>query len=430
MKKIVIVMNIIFFMLTYFLAGAQSDYIGTSVTKLMELEVDSRVNSLGGAYCGYVSDIIGYQANIAGIAELEDKQVAMTYYDWLVDTTILYGAFGMPLSKKFVGVASFKYLYVPDFINKNEWGEDSGNIGISDYVFSAGAAYRYLHNLKFGINVKYNRQSYALGSEDLLSFSSFGIDLGTQYRIDSIKLNGIPLITKKVLYLRGLQLGLAVQNIGLSSSADSVAPNIKLGVAYPIIKSLAFLFDINKEMYQFSSIIDSDYRFNFGLEFNYKSIVYIRGGVKLGYDSSVFTVGAGVQTHFGSLLSALDYGYDGHKELGHLNNFTLNTKFKELSFGSSLPPMKRKLVEYHYYRGISLFINGDLQNAVVEWKKVLEIDPGNSAALDRIREVQKIIDEGKESIPEKLKQKDVEPKEEKDKPDHDLIGKLDETREF
>ena len=54
----------------------------------MEIEVDSRVNALGGAYCGYVSDLVGYEANIAGIADLDEKQFVFAYYDWLEDTSL------------------------------------------------------------------------------------------------------------------------------------------------------------------------------------------------------------------------------------------------------------------------------------------------------------------------------------------------------
>lgn len=383
------------------LQAKHSDYIGTSTGKLMEIEVDSRVNALGGAYCGYVSDLVGYEANIAGIADLDEKQFVLAYYDWLEDTSIFYGAFGMPVIKKGVAVTSIKFLNIPSFVNKNDWGENSGDINIGNYVFSLGFGYKYFDNMKLGINMKYNRQSYSLDNNDILSFSSLGFDFAVQYKIDIIKIKKIPVLYKTPFDIKNLQLGFALQNIGFNSSDDSLPRKIKLGLSYPFISSCSFLFDINKNIYTFSSLIDSDIRFNFGLEYNYKKIFYIRGGVKLGYDMNSFTIGAGFQTQIGSLLSLFNYSYNSHQELGHINNFSLSTRFKKLRFSRRIPPPKQNLIEYHYYRGIAFFIEGALENAIIEWKKILIIDPAHAETLERIEEAQEILKEQKEIIPGK-----------------------------
>lgn len=392
------------------LFSAHSDYIGTSTGKLMEIEVDPRVNALGGAYCGYVSDVVGYEANIAGISELAEKQIVVAYYDWLMDTSIFYGAFGMPVMKKGVMATSLKFLSIPDFVNKNEWGEDSGTISTGNFVYSLGFAYKWMYFMKFGINAKYNRQSFSLDGSDLSSFSSLVFDLGAQYQIDVIKVSKVPLLHKSPYQIKNLQLGFSIQNLGFTSSTDPLPIKLKFGMAYPVVQNCVVLLDINRNLYTLGSLFDSDYRFNFGVEYNYKSIVYVRGGVKLGYDMNSFTIGAGIQAQFGSFLSLFNYGYNAHDELGHINNLSVSTKFKKISLRKKYPVTQEKLIDYHYYRGIAFFIEGNIENAVMEWKKVLLIDPDHSDSIERIEEAQKMLKQRKEIVPEhkKLEENSVE----------------------
>lgn len=397
-KKIIIFAFI--FMVLQHLRAKHSDYIGTPTSKLMEIEVDTRVNSLGGAYCGYVNDIVGYEENIAGISELKEKQFVIAYYDWLLETSIQYIAFGMPVHKKGVWVTSLKFLSIPPFPNKDDWGRETGVIDINNFVFSAGFARKYKYNIKYGVNLKYNYQNYSVDNNKLISFSSLGLDVGLQYKWDVIRIRNIPLLKRKKLYIRNLQIGFTFQNIGLSTSPDSIPRKFKIGVAYPFIKNCVFLFDINKNVYNFESIIDSDYRFNLGIEYNYKNIIYIRAGFKLGYDMNNFSIGAGFQTQLGAFLSMINYAYSEHKTLGAVNNFSFSTKFEELTFKTPLPLLKRRLAEYHYYRGISLFVQDEIEKAIAEWKEVLKIDPDNTDAIQRIKEAEEILEKRKKLHPQ------------------------------
>ena len=298
---------------------------------------------------------------------------------------------------------ALKLFNIPVFANKNEWGEDSGNINIGNYVYSLGIAYKYKPFLKFGVNLKYNRQSYSIDNSNLLSFSSIGLDIAIQYRISSIKIKKIPLIRKKPFEIKNLQLGLTLQNIGFSSSEDSLAQKLKFGVSYPFVKNFSFLFDINKEIYKFNSLLDSDYRFNIGMEYNYKQAFFVRGGVKLGYEMNSFTIGAGFQTRLGAFLSLVNYGYDSHSELGHINNVSFSTRFKKLSFDKPLSAEKKKLIEFHYYKGIAFFIEGKVEKAIVEWKKVLIIYPNHSETMEKIEEAQQLLEKEKNDVHEKKK---------------------------
>ncbi|MBN1899190.1 MAG: PorV/PorQ family protein [Spirochaetes bacterium] len=373
-----------------------SDYVGTTTSQLMEIEVDPRVNSLGGAYCGRVKDLIGYELNIAGISHLKQKHFVFVYYDWLFDTSIQYFAFGMPFQDIGTFAASLKFLSVPSFGNHNDWGEIAGTINVSDYIFSLGFARRdEKYKISYGVNFKYNHQSYSLDDSDLTSVSSLGLDVGVQYQWEKIRIGKIPLTKIKNFHLRNLQLGASLQNIGLTSAPDSLPRKLKIGVAYPVWWHTYFLFDINKNIYNFGSIIDSDWRVNFGVEYVYKSMIFVRGGIRLGYDTSAFTIGVGFQKRFGSFLTVFDYGLAAHDELGYLNNLSLSTKFERLSLRKPLPLEKRRLAEYYYYHGISFFVQGEIEKAIEQWNKVLEIDPDNPDVLERIKEAQEILQKGK-----------------------------------
>lgn len=396
-KSLIILICFLISGLVINLFAKPSDHIGTSTSKLMDIEVDPTVNALGGAYCAYVSDLTGYEANIAGLSELNEKQFLIAYYDWLMDTSLFYGAYAMPIIKKGVIGTSIKFLNIPQFANKNEWGEDSGSINVGDFIYSLGFAYKYTPSWKFGINLKYNRQSYSVDDNDLLAFSSFGIDIGVQHKMKTIRLKKIPLIYDKPYYIKDLQFGLCLQNFGFTSSQDSLPRKIKLGLAYPIVPACSFLFDINKSLYKFNSLFDSDYDFNFGIEYNYKKMIYFRAGMNLGYDMNTFSIGVGFQTKIGSLLSMINYGYNSHEELGHLNNLSLSSRFQRISFKKQVKKVKPDVIEFYYYQGIAYFIEGKLQQAIVEWKKVLQLDPEHTEAKTKIEEAERMLKQQQEN---------------------------------
>ena len=392
--KILILTAILMISITLFLNASGSEFAGTTAGKLMAIEVDARINALGGAYCGYVYDLVGYDQNIAGVAELNEKQLMLGYSDWLADTSIQYIAFGMPITglpaiERAVLATSFKFLSVPDFANKNQWGEDSGLIGMNNYIFSLGFSRKHNDHIKYGFNFKLNRESYTLDNNDLMKFTSLGLDLSAQYKFKAFQM---PFVKKKHI-VQGLQVGLSIQNIPMTSAGYGMPAKIKTGVVFPFVKSFVFLFDINKDIYTFGSLFDGDYRFNMGLEYKYKNMIFIRGGIKLGYNEDAFTIGAGFQKQFGSFLTMVNYGLGSHEKLGYLNNISLCTKFDKISFRTELPPAKRKLVEYHYYRGLSLFVQDEIEQAVKEWEEVLKIDPDNPSAIKRIKEAKKILKE-------------------------------------
>jgi len=407
--RLISVLALIWFILFSQLNAKKSRYIGTPTGKLLSIETDPNVNALAGTYCGYVKDLVGYEANIAGIADLKDKHLKLGYYDWLLDTSIQYIAFGMPFVgipyiKQGVAVAGLKFLSVPEFSNKNDWGEDSGILDASNFIFSLGFASKYKSYLKYGLNMKYGYQGYTLDENSLISVSSFCFDLGAQYRWKYIKL---PITKKKKYYIYNFQTGIALQNFGFNTSDDSLPRRIKLGLSFPFVytpvNQAIFLFDINRSLYTLGSLIESDYRFNLGLEYNYKKIIYVRTGLKFGYDESSFTIGVGLQKQLGSFLSMFSYSFGSHNELGNLNNGGASAKFEEISLRPPLPPEKQILVDYHYYHGLSYFVQDKLEQAIQEWEKVLKIDPGNPDAKSRIEETQKLLNRNNdiESIPGK-----------------------------
>ena len=52
-----------------------------------------------------------------------------------------------------------------------------------------------------------------------------------------------------------------------------------------------------------------------------------------------------------------------------------------------LNPAQRRLVRVYYNRGINYYLNNNFKNAIIQWRKVLAIDPGNVKAKNNIRKV-------------------------------------------
>lgn len=362
--------------------GLGTPYAGTEGGKIFQIEANSRVIGLAGAFCAYADDLSGINSNPAGLRDLTMKQMVFNHFDWLNNTLIEYFAYAHPL-KQGVIAGSFQYLHIPKFKHYGSYGETLGTIRYADYYFSLGYAHGY-KNFNFGGTMKITYQRISENRRKISGLFAFAVDLGFQYKV--------PEFGWTRLKIKGLRIGLSLLNIGTPAKGDKLPFEIKVGLSAPLYKDyLFFTFDVHKTLYHIRSFADRDYRSAIGLEAKLFDFVYLRTGFKFGYDLNFFTVGIGVSFVFGGLHTKVDYAFSPYKYLGLNNNVALNVKFNKFTFGKPLTEKQAQLVETYYYRGISYFIKEEIEKAIAEWKKILEIDPTNRKAREKIQEAEELL---------------------------------------
>ncbi len=270
------------------------------------------------------------------------------YYEFLSVTTYIEGW----------GTVGAAVTYINE--GQNDWTDEDGTVlgTFSSYELAASAVYgtKITKDLSAGLAFKLIYSALAKGvtvglEQEEGVATTFAVDAGLLYQTP----------------VRGLTLGLAVQNLGPdihyidAAQADPLPRNLKAGAAYKLLDSeynkLTFAADINKDLINwgndpFGKEFHEAVK-NLGLEYTYSNFISLRGGYMIDYDYiptesaqiirneefnpdhwkgiHYFTVGAGLKfKNFG-----FDFGYiplqededEGKLVLSNILRYSLNIAF-------------------------------------------------------------------------------------------------------
>ena len=322
MKKFLIILLIFLSFKLY----SSSKYLDIKGANFLKIGVSAKVEGGAGAFTSIGSgDINSIHYNPAGIAGVSNIQFQFSTLDWIDNVSLNYLAFSMP-NKKLEGSISssliFLYLLPVDYYNS--WGEVIDTMSFYNLALSFGYG-RILKGYKVGGNLKlvYERIHY----KNLLGLA---FDFGALYEFEDFSIN---LFDKYLLIIREFSIGTSLKNIGTKIGADYFPTSWTIGYSFKIIKELKLAVDIVKPIYTFESLIDSDYKVNFGFEYNFKEIFKLRLGYRVNYDiPNNFTLGFGVHTKYKRSELIVDYAYAAYTYLEKTNRISLTLKTKEWRF--------------------------------------------------------------------------------------------------
>ena len=80
-------------------------------------------------------------------------------------------------------------------------------------------------------------------------------------------------------------------------------------------------------MIEVNDSFDNQMRSKYGIEYEWKQILAIRGGYKANYDTATFTFGGGFQIPVRNMSLRFDYAYADYGDLGNVNVTTLTLGF-------------------------------------------------------------------------------------------------------
>jgi hypothetical protein len=274
---------------------------GTTGATFLKIGQGARPIAMGGAFSAVADDVNAVWWNPAGLVNLSQKEFTANHSQWFADITHQSLGYGQNWGEKNALGGSLIYLGTTDR-ERSEWGEDLGSFAIKDLAFSLLFARQMSEKISLGIGLKYISQE--LYEEKA---SGFAFDFGGLYQ-DS----------------ENLTYGLSLQNVGgeikFIEEGDPLPLNLKLGAAYKFPeKDLTLALDLNFPSYKKS-------RINIGVEYWFKELLALRGGLKSGYDLPEVSFGLGFR--YESFL--LDYAYVPYGELGDTQRFSLTLRFGSL----------------------------------------------------------------------------------------------------
>ena len=321
MKKIII---LIILSLISFEAKAQllpvlgGQRAGISTAQFLKIGVGGRASALGESFVAIANDASALYWNPAGLTQFTDNQVIFSHNNWVVD-----------INHDFVGA-----VYHLD--NANAFGVALTTLTMKDMPvtteFQPFGTGEYFGFSDFGLAVTYSRKMTE-------QFSFGGTVRYIEETIDKLKMRGV-MIDLGTLYWTGLgttRFAVVVSNFG-----NDLAPDGKVvlvgkrensswqSFSPPTVFRIGFAFEpYQTEEHTVTASIqlnhpnDNSENVGTGIEYNWKKILYLRGGYKFNVEEQNYSFGAGVNIPISIANVNVDYAYSNFTRLGTAHRFSI-----------------------------------------------------------------------------------------------------------
>lgn len=317
--------------------------VGTTAANFLQIEVGARALGMGGAYTGVAGDPSALYWNTAGIGISGHGAVQYQYSKRYAGITQHFVAGTFPFSSSdYLGLMVDYFDLGEMEVTTLEKPEGTGEtFRASDLAIGLGYARQLTDKVYVGILAKYIYESiwmeYAYGFAfdistiyDLkekgirigMNISNMGPDMGIMggphlsfYKEKPDDYPGSPqpearLATKDFPLPLGFTIGLSSVVIGRQSTwLTSGEHQLMLAVAI-------------------NDFYDSPLRTNWGAEYSWRDLFFVRAGLRVGYDTQKYSLGFGLDFQsFTSTPVKMDYVWVDYGDLGGVNVLSLELEF-------------------------------------------------------------------------------------------------------
>lgn len=303
--------------------------VAQSGMQWLSIPIGARAAAMGGAYTAIANDASSIFWNPAGVALTDGGNFFLSQTKWIADINVNAGALTYDAGQWGFFSASFASV---------DWGvfhgtrraetsagfEETGEFSPTDWAAGIGYARRVTDRFSIGGHLKYLHENLGsnlegtagAGTEYTAEMSLVAFDFGTIYYTG----------------FKDLRLAMSLQNFSQEKKYRidhfPLPLTFKFGLAMDMT---GFLMAESPHSLTLSvdAIHPRDYteRLNFGLEYGFRNILFLRGGYKTNYDEEDFTVGGGLHYQTGSLALGLDYGYLQFEHFDAVQMFNVNFHF-------------------------------------------------------------------------------------------------------
>lgn len=305
--------------------GFSFEKVGTTSFQFLKVMNSARGSSLGEAYSAVTANSDAVFFNPAGLAAVNNFDFSADYLDWFLDISHLSfaAAYNIPeigtfaAQGIFTDVGEIRETSVPQ-LNFDDDGIYRGYTGrvLNPTAMVLGLSYarKLTDKFSFGITAKYAREDLVVESTDNFMFDG-GLTYETGFK--SLKIAAvIRHFGPEVRYYDDVIIQLdSTSSQKYRGKSYPLPQTFNIGISGYLMSSGESLF-LNSEnqtiLISFDLVQPRDYdqQYNFGLEYGFENILFLRGGYKLNYDEESFSLGVGVNYN----SYRIDYAYSDFGE--------------------------------------------------------------------------------------------------------------------
>lgn len=283
---------------------------GLSGGELLREPVGARQTAMGEAFTAMDNDINGLYYNVAGLATLSEMQVSTMMALNAFENKTINLSLGLPVDwfGKATIALGLNSLIGPEMtINYLDGSQETIN-SQTDYLLSIAYAHQLSSALQIGVLGKLF-YSNLMDENEALAFAG---DLGLIYHFQDVP---------------NLSAGFTLQNVGTDivydEEGDPMPTQLRIGAAYKLTPAPGQGVTITADL-----ILPNDEPSlqQIGVEYDWKDMLFVRAGYKLGYELDSLTVGAGIKVS-GIIF---DYAFSQRKIAEHIHRFGLGYSFGNL----------------------------------------------------------------------------------------------------
>ncbi len=342
-KFLNVIAVLLLFLLPNLLLAQGLTKVGTTAANFLQIEVGARAVAMGGAYTGLGGDPSSLYWNTAGIGLSGHGAVQYQFGKRYADITQHFAAVTLPLtSSDYLGLM-VDYLDLGEMdVTTLESPEGTGQtFQASDLAIGLGYARQLTDKVYVGILAKYVYESIWMEYA-----SGFAFDISTVYNLEE----------------KGIRIGMNISNLGPDMGIDG-GPHLSFYKEKPedypgspqpeaLLATKDFPMPLGFTI-GFSSVLigrnatwltngehqvtvaaaindfyDSALRTNWGIEYSWQQLLFIRAGYRGGYDTQKYSLGFGLDFYrFTNTPVKLDYVWVDYGDLGSINVWSLELGF-------------------------------------------------------------------------------------------------------
>ena len=290
---------------------------GTRGAQFLKFPVGARAAAMGESFAAVANDASALFWNPAGTGRFKDLEVHLSHVDYLADINYEFAGLVVPTRAGNLGFSVIMMSMGDEPVTTPSDPTGSSGVTWSAGSFAIGVTYSRALSDRFsvGLTGKYIQDDVYNSSANTLA-----IDVGSLYDTG----------------LRGLKIGMAMSNFGgkmklsgrdlnlagdvdLRTSSWPIPLNFRVGLSWEVLLSESGTLLLAGD---FNHPTDANERLNFGAEYGFRKLLFVRGGYKFNYDEEAFTFGAGLQLS----KFSFDYAYRDFGILGNVPAFSLNLR--------------------------------------------------------------------------------------------------------
>ncbi len=352
---------------------------GLTVFPTLLVPLGGNREGMGTAYTAVASDSGFIEANPAGSAVLDTSEFSFLHHSWIADSQMESIIYTTRFDNLGIGAAA-KFLYVP-FTEYSSWGLRESKGLFSETILTLNIAYNFFSSYSFfgvaaGANIKaaYRHVPEAIypGQSAFTGMVDFG--LLTRFNLF------------KFYYSRSknFSVGAAIKNLGFNALEEPLPTLASAGIAYSPFRPLLIAIDIN-------------FPISFNPEQQPAELWYLAAGVNVTLTEflSIQTgmrlkenprISLGATLDLESIAFVANYNVDLSGGLNPLDKFSIEAKLK---LGDGGRAARRKQIEELYAAGLEAYARGELERAMTNWEKLLELNPQFLPALENLEILKK-----------------------------------------